>query len=442
MELTKKLSFLLQHRFVKSVAFLQVASTLGTFTQALIGIFIARILQPELYGVYAVAFGLAALVFISTGVQETITIVLSEAYVKKDREATHRALVFFLRFTVLFSLITLAITLLLPWISTIIYHDSRVGLYAAIVIVASVISSFAFSMSSMVLQVIGDIKKMGVLILADQALRFMLSLALVAAGFGILGAALGHLIGAIIIFVASALVWRKTNKTHAIFPSLRDLVTGMKNPQRSGHLSFSIWATIDKNIAMLYGILPVLLVGIYLSRSEVSYFKLAFGFVTLALSFLGPISTLLNSEFSRMKLGDPQQMRKNFIRVTLFAVGISTVLTVVAIIAAPFVFHILYGASYLQSIQYIPGLLVYGALFGIGVALGPMWRVINKVKTSILINGIVLGIGIPMGLYWVKHFGVWGAIVMVTAWFTISHVVSFFYLLGQLGGFAKSNMVR
>ncbi len=418
-----------QHRFVKSVAFLQSASVIGNLIQAVIGIIIARILQPELYGVYAVAFGLAALIFISTGVQETITIILSEAYVKKDRAVIAQALAFFLRFTLFFSLITLLISLALPAIGRIFYHDSRIGLYAAIVICASVISSFTFTLTTMILQVTGNIKAMAGLAVGDQAVRWILSLGLVASGFGILGAALGHVIGALIIFAVSLKMWRRLNQTDPVLPSFREVRRAIGERAGRRYLSFSVWVTADKNIAMLYGILPVLLVGIYLPRAEVSYFKLAFGFVMLALSLLGPISTLLNSELSRMRADDPGRIKKNFIRVTLYAIGISTVLTLAAILVSPFLFRFLYGASYLPSLRYIPGLFVFGALFGLGVALGPMWRVVNKVRTSILINLLVLGAGVPFGLYLIRHRGVWGAVIMVTIWFTVSHLISFLYLL-------------
>lgn len=421
-----------EHSFIKNVAFLQVAGMMGSIAQAMIGIFIARILQPELYGVYAVAFGLAALIFISTGVQETITIVLTEAYIKKDRETVVRALGFFLRFTLIFGVLTLVASALLPMIGRIFYHDPTVGFYAAIVVYASILSSFAFSIAVTAFQATGDIKKMALLTFFDQLLRFSLSLGLVAAGYGILGAAMGHLIGALIICAISIILWSSFSRRSELFPSLRELVRTARHARGTGYLSLSLWVTIDKNIAMLYSILPVLLAGIYLSRSEVSYFKLAFGFVTLALSLLGPISTLLNSELSRMKVSDPERMAKNFFRVSCYAIGVSTFLTIGVIVAAPFVFHLLYGPGYEPTVKYISGFMVYGVFFGIGVALGPMWRVVNRVKTSIAINLIVLGCGVPSGLYLIRHFGIWGGVIMITLWFTVSHLVSFAYLMRYL----------
>jgi len=82
----------------------------------------------------------------------------------------------------------------------------------------------------------------------------------------------------------------------------------------------------------------------------------------------------------------------------------------------------------LPSVPYVRAFLIYGALFGIGVGLGPMWRAIQKVKVSILINTIVLIAGIPLSIFLMKHFGGWGAVFSVTLLVTISHLISFFYL--------------
>ena len=88
--------------------------------------------------------------------------------------------------------------------------------------------------------------------------------------------------------------------------------------------------------------------------------------------------------------------------------------------------------NFLPSVPYVVGLIVYGALYGIGVGLGPMWRAINGVKVSIVINLIILGAGIPLGLWLIKNYGLWGSVAMVTIWFTVSHFISFIYLMKKL----------
>jgi O-antigen/teichoic acid export membrane protein len=103
-------------------------------------------------------------------------------------------------------------------------------------------------------------------------------------------------------------------------------------------------------------------------------------------------------------------------------------LTGAALWVAPLAFRFFYGESFMMSVRYVYGLFAYGALFGIGVGLGPMWRAVNKVRVSILINLSTLGAGVPLGLYLIKNWGLWGSVMMVTIWYSVSHFISFFYL--------------
>ena len=61
-----------------------------------------------------------------------------------------------------------------------------------------------------------------------------------------------------------------------------------------------------------------------------------------------------------------------------------------------------------------------------------MWRAVNGVKASIVINLTILGVGIPFGLWLIKNYGLWGSVIMVTMWFSVSHFISFFYLARRL----------
>ena len=182
----------------------------------------------------------------------------------------------------------------------------------------------------------------------------------------------------------------------------------------------------------IYMALPVVLTGIYVSTAEVTFFRLAFGYINLAMALLGPISTLLNVEFSKMKADNMQTLFYNFRKVSFYSIIISAALTAGAVLVSPWAFKILYGESFLPSIKYVAGLFVYGALYGIGVGLGPMWRAVDKVKVSILINTIILAAGVPVGIFMIKLWDIWGAVAMVTLWFTVSHFTSFIYLTRKL----------
>ncbi len=440
LNLREKIYYYSQNLFVRNVATLQIGSFGGTLVQAIMGIIIARLLQPELFGIYSLSIGLAALagLFLGAGMQDAVGTMAGSAYARNDREELKDVLAFLLKITFYAGILTLTIFFFLPFLAEYFYGNSLIGWYAGIVILGVFFSSSFNAVVQLSLQVAGKIKALALLVFGDQFLRSGLSLLLIFFGFGVLGGVSGQLIGAVAVFVLSVLMWGKLGRVYSIFPSLRELFYHTKKVSIFKYFGFSFWVAVDRNMGNLYMALPVVLTGIYVSAVEVSFFKLAFGFINLALSLLGPISVLLNVEFPKMQIEDPAKLRQNFIKVSLYGLLLSAILTAGAIIVSPLAFRILYGESFMPSVSYIFGFLIYGALFGIGVGLGPMWRAINKVKVSIIINLIILGAGIPFGLLLIRNFGNWGAVIMVTLWFTVSHFTSFIYLARNLKGLSKN----
>lgn len=433
-ELKNKILWLKRHWFIRNVAALQAGSFSGTVIQAVIGIFIARLLQPELFGIYSLAVGMAGMtsLILGMGIQEAVSSLLGRAYARKDKVEIEKILGFMLKITFLAALIVILVSAFLPSIADGLYGNSLIGIYAVIVVVASIFSSFLFVLVYSSFQVTGRVKFLGFLILSDQSLRYILSLIFVLVGFGVPGAVSGQLAGAIVIFIVSAFLFNNLTKKDSIFPSLLSLITTAKGINLKKYFGFTFWVALDRNMGNVYMALPVILTGIYVSASDVSFFKLAFGYMNIILSLLGPISVLLNVEFPKIQVENKEYLYKSFKKISLYSLALSAALSIGAAIVSSIAFKILYGESYLPSIKYIFGLILYGSLFGIGVGLGPMWRAIDKVKVSIIINSLILAGGIPLGLWLIKNYGLWGSVIMVTIWFSISHLISFAYLIRNL----------
>ena len=429
-----KISRFYRNRFVRDAATLETGTMSASFIQALVGVFLARFLQPELFGIYTLAFSLAVLIitFLSIGSQEAVTTLISEAYTRRDKQEIKNALAFLIKILIITGFAAVVGVLIAPLISDLFYGNSQIGIFAGFFIAAIFISNSIFTLSKIGLQVVGRIKAMTVMVLGDQAVRSGLSLLLVALGFGVLGAVSGHVIGAVILLAVSVVVWGSIKKRDSLFPSLGSLVKAFWKTKVKKYLGFSVWIAVDKNISMLYLSLPIILTGIYVTTSEVTFFKLAFAYINLSVSLLVPISILLNVEFPKIKIVNKKILAGSFIKISLYSVALSALLTAGAVVVAPYAFKFFYGVNFLPSVKYVYGLFVYGALMGIGVGLGSMWRAINKVKVSILINVATLGVGIPLGIYLIKNFGLWGSVIMVTLWFTVSHFVSFIYLTRKL----------
>ena len=426
----KRIKELIAHQFVRNVAVLQVGSAIGSIIQATAGVVLARLLQPERFGIYALAFGLAGLtsLFLTIGTQDAMGTILGRAHARDDRQEILDATAFLLKIAILSGVIVALCALALPAIAGAIYREPIVGSYAVVIVLASVISASVLSLVTLLFQVAGDVRTMALLILTDQVIRWGLSIGFVLAGFGIWGAMAGHLLGATCMLVVAIFLWRRLRRRFFEFPSLAQTWHRMFSVPVRRFFRFSFFVAADRNVANLYGILPVLIVGLVVSTREVTFFKLSFGYINLALGLLGPISTLLNVQFPRIQVESRDKLRHDFIRVTLYGVFLSVALTAGAIFVAPVVFRILYGATFLESVPLVRRFAVYGALFGIGVGLGPMWRATGRVTRSIAVNLVTLAIGIPLGLSLIRQFGVTGGVAMVTLWYTVSHIASFILL--------------
>jgi len=429
-KIKERINYYRSHPFVRNTAILQAGSMFGNVLQAGAGIIMARILQPDAFGIYALSFSLAGFIsiFLGVGAQDAVTTILGGAYARKDEREIQDALAFLAKITLIMGFVALIGAAIAPFIAQSLYGNSMIGWFAAVVVVASIISTTAYSFSTIGLQISGRIQQMTLLGLGDQLLRSGFALSLVVAGFGVAGIVTGHFVGAAILCIVSVFVWKKLQRDFPILPHIRDLLAHMREISVRRYLQFSFWIALDRNLSNLYNILPILLTGIYLAPSEVTFFKLAFGYINLALGFLGPIGILLNVEFPKMKEQGIERLSRNFDRVSLYAIGISAFLTLGAALVAPIAFRLLYGPEFSQSVRYVYGLIPYGALMGLGVGLGAMLRALNKVHVSIIMHVINLAIGVPLGLFWIKHFGAWGTIGIVTVWYTIAHATIFVYM--------------
>src|SRR3989344_2543800 len=360
-KIKEKVSYLYRHRFIQQIAMLQVGSFGGTVVQASVGVVIARLLQPELLGVYSLAFGLAAMttLIVGMGIQEAVSSLLGRADARKDGVEVENIFGFMFKITFFAALIVLVFSFFLPSIADKLYGNSTIGVYALIIVVALVLSSFFFTLTYSTFQITGRIKSLTYLIVTDQSLRSGLSLVLVIAGLGVLGAVSGHLVGALIIFISSALLFKGLRKRDIIFPDLRQLISKTKSISIKKYLGFTFWVALDRNMGNLFMSLPVILTGIYVSASEVSFFRLSFGYVNLVLSLLGPISVLLNVEFPKLQIENREKLVQNFKKVSLYGLGLSIILTIGAIVVSPIAFKILYGENFLPSVPYVAGLIVY-----------------------------------------------------------------------------------
>ena len=438
MVIFERARYFINHHFVRKSVLLQAGNIAGTFVQAVAGVVLARLLGPHEFGRYAIVMSMAAVgsVLLGAGAADAMAPVLSRARHSGDDARMRDAMLFLGKFVLITAAIVFVLGLSMPALAEHFYNNRMIGWLGFVVLMASAVSTILFTPTQLSLQVFGRIGRLSALTFTDQAVRQSLVVALAFAGLGIVGASLGHLFGSVLIMITAAVFWRRLRSEWPLMPSIGSLWSSFPDDGKR-YIRPTLWVLADRNLAMLYGAAPVALAALFLTTTDVSYFKIALGWVTLALAVLSPVSVLLNTELARIQVQQPMRLRARFVQVTGVAVIASAFVTGIAALIARPVFHLLYGVQYADAVPLVYWLVPFGALFGLGIALGPMWRAMSRVRVSIIINMVVLGVGVPLALLAMRQWGVLGAVAMVTLWYTASHLASFVYLMKTLGGEQK-----
>lgn len=413
--------------FAKKGLMFQVGAIGGTLVQAVANVLLARLLGPSEYGSYAIAFSLASIasVVLGAGAFDALAARISRAWHQRDHEQLDRLMLFLSSYVWVTAVLGVVAGIALPYLAQSVYGLAGLGYAAALLVCAAIVSTTLFSHVALISQLSDRIGTLSLITLLDQVIRFSFSLSFVHYGWGIVGACLGQFVGAVVVAGVCALIWKSLRSKEAELPGPESLGRLSLSTLRSELGWHTAWVMADRNLAMLYGALPVALMGVYATSTDVSYFKVAFGYVSLALSVLGPISTLLNMELGKISIADTPRLEREFVRATRWGLGLSVLVTSAALMVARPVFGLLYGGAYDNALPYVWAFGVYAGLFGIGVALGPMWRALERVRVSIAINLVTLSIGIPLGIAMMSKWHVWGGVIAVTLWYTISHIVSY-----------------
>jgi len=432
--LKNQIRWLRAHAFVRKAFIMQVSGGLASVLQSLAGVVLARVLKPELFGQYSLAFSVASVasIVLASGFQDALMPLIARGHARGNAEEVVLNFSYWAKWVGTSVIFVAVVAMLLPLATAHLYGSAAVGVFAGILLVASFVSTTVFSFASVAAQVAGRITVLAWLSLTDMIVRYGVATALTVAGAGVLGASTGHLFGAVIILLISIPVYSFMRTRDKLFPRLSDVIRHARTVSWRLHLSRGIWVWIDRNFGTIYQALPVAMVGLFIPIASVAFFKLAFGYVNTGMAVLGPVSLLLNTEFAKIQVMSPRRLRSAFIRVSLMGMAIAGGVTLFAIAVGPWVFRLLYGSAYMPGVQLVYGLVVYGFILGLGIGLGPMWRTLNKVRTSVAINCGVLGVGIPLGLLLMHMFGSWGGVATVTLWYGAAHFGSFFYVLREL----------
>ena len=373
--------------FVRDVGILQTGKFFSVFLSVIGSIALARLLQPELYGIYGLVFAFVGLVGIFTdwgGSYASLTL-LAKAYAQKDKEAIKNILTYFVKITLLaIGILGILSIVFAPFLTDLIYQNSQVGQWARIILVAVFIGIF-YNLLVIVLQSLRKIKKLTILESINKVAYLVFPVGLLWAGFGLAGVIWGHFISSFIFLILSFLIYSSLAQKKEYLPSFKEIFSNFGKIKINKYFKFGFLIALDKNIGRLIAFLPVLILGYLTSPAEIGYFKIALGYITIPTLVLGPISRLLMVQLPKSKSYGLDILKRHFFKTTLYSGAIATLMLIPFVVLAPFLINLFYGREYSPSIQLVYYLAIMTILSGLGVGISSFYRTVNRMKTSIAI---------------------------------------------------------
>ena len=326
--------------------------TLATGLGALYSIIIARLLGPELYGVYSLAFIVPGFLILFTdfGVGPALTRYIAYHTARSEESRVKSIMRTGLSFSLLTSIIvSIAGFFSASQLTRILLNRPNMLLLVSISIPLVFFQSFSAAAKCSLLG-FNDMKNYAILDVVCQASRLLLGPTLILAGLSILGAFGGHVSAYMIVFILSViLIYRhyrrlksdpNGNRENSFLENLK-LMIGYGSPL---YLS----TTLQNILATVRGII----LAYFATNLLIGNFNTALNFAVLAVLISSPISNALFPAFSKLS-DNHEEARKMF----TYAVKYTSTLIVpaaifIATMSKDLVFFI-YGPKYTSAPKYL-----------------------------------------------------------------------------------------
>lgn len=387
--ITGMAGYLWRSRFAQNVLTLQVGSVLGMGLGFVRSIVIARMLGLSGWGEYSVV-----LVFVGTlttvvnlGQNQAALTFFAEAYSLKDVEKMKRVIKYFVILTLFAVSTVMALMILAPLLTDWLYADRDIGRTARIALLGVVVGSFD-GLFLMFLQVTRNIRKMAVFENVNQVLQFGLSIALLAAGFGVPGVLLGAVLGNIVMIGVYVVDYHGLRKKFP-FPGVRE---SMASRRSVGDLFLQgLWIALDKNMGKLFPQGFLFVMSLFATKEVVGLAQLAFKVASLPSSFFLPhVGRMASTMLPAIQAEGPATLRKRCVSIIKHSVVVHGAGTLVGMAVLPSVAVLLYGSEYGSLRWPIVWLTAILGISALNVLNSPFLRLRRKTHLAAIWNAVSL----------------------------------------------------
>jgi stage V sporulation protein B len=362
-----------------------------TAITAVAGIFIARLLGPNGYGLYTLTFVVPSilLLFVGLGVNTAVTryvaYYISSGDVERAKSLTRTATSFLLLFGLLLSAVNFFGS---SYFVDILLHRPQLIPYVQVASLFIIGQTITQSSTSVFIGW-GSMTKLSAFTVLQAVLKLVLTVGLILAGFGVLGAVVGHLLSYLVegalatlfLYLAHMRPWSRQSNT---FLADTRMMVGYGFPLFAG--------SIVSGLASQY--VTIILAAIA-TNAVIGYYQAAQN-VTIAISVLsGAATNALFRSFAALD-GLSGDTSLAFSYAVRYVSLVLTPIVFLLIAAAGPLFNILYGPSYSQGVVLLQ--LVALSLLPVSIGLTVLSSFLNGIGKSRITMFVTLASAVALAV--------------------------------------------
>ncbi|MEM2510839.1 MAG: oligosaccharide flippase family protein [Candidatus Methanomethylicia archaeon] len=391
--------------------------SLAAILSAVCAILVARLLGPELYGIYSLTLIVPGFLTLFTdyGVSQALTRFI--ALYKSRGEGTH--IILLLRVGLIFNILTCLIMFTVGFILTepltvLLINRPEIASLVRLTLILILLQPLS-SATGCALLGFGDVKKLAIIDVIRQAIRTIVSPLLIVLGFSVFGALVGYIlafmIGTIISLVLALRCSRSIEKPY-LNPGLGRVLLEM--------LSYGLPLYLSSILGSFTATLRGVILAYFTTNVLIGNFHTAMNFTILITLISSPIATVLFPIFSKLRSSEASIMFTYSVKYTSSL--IIPVAVFVAVMSRDLVF-LFYGVDYSYAPLYLALYALSFLFVGFGLAvLGSFFSGIGDSKVNLKATLLSVGIFIPSAVALTGTMRVEGmltAIILATASSTI-----------------------
>lgn len=392
--------------------FLFSGNVLATLFSAICGILVAKLLGPDLYGAYSLAFVPISFlaVFTGLGLNYALTRYIAYYSVTKEMGGIAPLVMSGLLFTALESTVICILALILVERLTVVFINRPELVDFVRIVLPLVVLQAVLNANSGVLIGFGDTKRCALTTVVLQLSRLVVAPTLIVIGLGVSGALAGNVL-AYVIGVAMSLffIYRNCARSGISLALKKSTAISAISLMLSYGLPLYMSSVLNSSIETVRGVILAYVASDYV----VGNFNVALRFTSLVTLLLGPISSVLVPTFT--KIGES---REEIVKMFFYSIKYSSLLVAPATIfistmSRDLVLALL-GPEYVLAAWYLSILVLNYLYVGLGYTiLGSLFSGVGDTKVNFkatVINALVFT---SISLTLVQVVGVEGVVASI-----------------------------